>query len=297
MRKIIFVLFFLLLAVLPVSAQKSTLSQWMNWLQQIYGIHFVYSSDLNVDRPYRGASLQDKPLKKSLNILFDDAGIVWTESGRNIILKANPVKKKKAVPACVLTGYVRMPDREPVINASLYDMDTRRGVLTNEHGYFYMPLKEGRHIVRVSYVACKDQLLHLDIHRDMTENITLQESGFAIKEVVVNGDARSPLLSTQTGKRTLTATDINTEFSLLSSPDVIKTLQQISGVASGVEGASGLYVHGGENDENLFLLDNSPLYNINHSLGLFSSFNSDIIKNVDFYKSGFPARYGGRVAQ
>ncbi len=63
-----------------------------------------------------------------------------------------------------------------------------------------------------------------------------------------------------------------------------------------MEGASGLYVHGGENDENLFLLDNSPLYNINHSLGLFSSFNSDIIKNVDFYKSGFPARYGGRVS-
>ena len=104
------------------------------------------------------------------------------------------------------------------------------------------------------------------------------------------------MLSTQTGKRTFTAADINTEFSLLSSPDLIKTLQHTSGVNGGVELASGLYVHGGNGDENLFLLDGSPLYQTNHSLGLFSAFNSDIIKNVDFYKSGFPARYSGRIS-
>jgi hypothetical protein len=66
--------------------------------------------------------------------------------------------------------------------------------------------------------------------------------------------------------------------------------------ASGVDLASGLYVHGGNSDENLFLLDGTPLYQTNHSLGLFSSFNTDIIKNADFYKSGFPARYSGRLS-
>ena len=83
---------------------------------------------------------------------------------------------------------------------------------------------------------------------------------------------------------------------MLSSPDVVKTLQRVSGVAEGVELASGLYVHGGNNDENLFLIDGTPLYQVNHTLGLFSSFNADVVKNVDFYKSGFPARYGGRLS-
>ena len=59
---------------------------------------------------------------------------------------------------------------------------------------------------------------------------------------------------------------------------------------------SGLYVHGGRNDENMFLLDGTPLYQVNHLGGLFSAFNTDVVKNVDFYKSGFPARYGGRTA-
>lgn len=59
---------------------------------------------------------------------------------------------------------------------------------------------------------------------------------------------------------------------------------------------AGLYVHGGNGDENLYLIDGTPLYDTNHALGLFSSFNADVVKNVDFYKSGFPARYGGRLS-
>ena len=82
----------------------------------------------------------------------------------------------------------------------------------------------------------------------------------------------------------------------MSSPDVVKTLQRVSGVMEGQELASGLYVHGGNGDENLFLIDGTPLYQINHAIGLFSSFNTDVVKNIDFYKSGFPARYGGRLS-
>ena len=55
-------------------------------------------------------------------------------------------------------------------------------------------------------------------------------------------------------------------------------------------------MHGGNGDENLYLIDGTPLYDTNHALGLFSSFNADVVKNVDFYKSGFPARYGGRLS-
>lgn len=117
-----------------------------------------------------------------------------------------------------------------------------------------------------------------------------------LPDVTVTGSSNSPVLTTQTGKRTITADDINTEFALLSSPDLIKTLQQISGVSNGIELSSGLLVHGGNSDENLFLLDGTPIYQTNHSLGLFSAFNTDVIESADFYKSDFPARYSGRVS-
>lgn len=119
---------------------------------------------------------------------------------------------------------------------------------------------------------------------------------YNLNEIIVSGNVNSPLLHTQTGKVSLMGKDFANSISLLSSPDVVKTLQRISGVSSGVELTSGLYVHGGGGDENLFILDDTPIYQTSHSLGLFSAFNTDIIKSVDFYKSGFPARYNGRLS-
>lgn len=83
---------------------------------------------------------------------------------------------------------------------------------------------------------------------------------------------------------------------LLGEADLIKALQLLPGVQSGTEGATGMYVRGGGPDENLFLLDGIPVYNINHMAGFFSVFNPDAIKNVTLYKGNFPARFGGRLS-
>ena len=102
--------------------------------------------------------------------------------------------------------------------------------------------------------------------------------------------------STQTGLIKLDSRKINPGFAVFGAPDLIKTLQALPGVASGTELLSGMYVHGGDGSDNLFLLDGVPLYQVSHLAGLFSSFNTDMIEDLDFYKSGFPARYGGRLS-
>ena len=78
--------------------------------------------------------------------------------------------------------------------------------------------------------------------------------------------------------------------------DVLKAIQLLPGVQSGKEGMSGIYVRGGGPDQNLFLLDGVPLYNVSHLGGLFSVFNPDAISDVSLIKGGFPARYGGRLS-
>ena len=101
---------------------------------------------------------------------------------------------------------------------------------------------------------------------------------------------------TQTGLTKLDGAAFQRAFSALSTPDVIKTLQALPGVASGTELLSNLYVHGGDGSDNLYLLDGVPLYQICHLGGIFSAFNTDAIETLDFYKSGFPARFGGRTS-
>ena len=122
---------------------------------------------------------------------------------------------------------------------------------------------------------------------------TLQDSLDAARITAVREKMRN---TTQTGLMRLDAKELKSGVAVFGSPDIIKKLQLLPGVAAGNELMSGLYVHGGDGNDNLFLLDGIPLYNISHFGGLFSSFNTDVIDNLDFYKSGFPARYGSRLS-
>lgn len=108
--------------------------------------------------------------------------------------------------------------------------------------------------------------------------------------------AEEGAVSTHTGLVRLNPVTLTRIPSLLGTPDVVKSLQNLPGVASGMELMSGLYVHGGDGSDNLFLLDGVPLYQVCHLAGLFSPFNTDIVKSIDFYRSGFPAHYGGRLS-
>ena len=137
--------------------------------------------------------------------------------------------------------------------------------MTNAYGHFSLTLTEGNHEIRCSYVGYKTLTDAVTLTANRNYDITLQNDA-ELTEVVVTTDLNSPLLKTQTGKLSLSQKDIMTEYALMSSPDVIKTLQRTSGVAEGMELTSGLYVHGGNNDENLFLLDGTPLYHTNHTL-------------------------------
>lgn len=83
---------------------------------------------------------------------------------------------------------------------------------------------------------------------------------------------------------------------VLGEADVLKTLQMMPGVQAGMEGFSGIYVRGGGADENLMLLDGTPLYNVSHMLGLLSVFTPEAVRDVTLYKAAFPARYGGRIS-
>ena len=102
--------------------------------------------------------------------------------------------------------------------------------------------------------------------------------------------------ATQTGLTRLDGKKFQRGFSFMSSPDLVKTLQMLPGVSGGTELFSGLHVYGGDGYDNLYLMDGIPMYQAGHLAGLFSAFNTDVIETVDFYKSGFPARYGGRLS-
>lgn len=120
---------------------------------------------------------------------------------------------------------------------------------------------------------------------------------YLLDEVTVVSRLDAPAISTaDMGAAKLTAGDILTTPVLFGESDVIKTIHTLPGVMEGTEGMAGMSVHGGEPDENLYLLDNVPLYQINHFGGFFSAFNADAIRYIDFFKTSIPAKYDGRLS-
>lgn len=118
-----------------------------------------------------------------------------------------------------------------------------------------------------------------------------------LDEVVVLSRLEDPAVETSyIGAKKVTASEVRNTPVLFGEADVVKTLQTQPGVAEGIEGMAGMYVHGGNADENLYMLENVPLYQVNHFAGLFSAFNPDIIRYIDFFKSSIPAKYDGRLS-
>lgn len=118
-----------------------------------------------------------------------------------------------------------------------------------------------------------------------------------LEEVLVVSRLEAPAVETsEIGAKKLTAQEIINTPVVFGESDVIKALQMQPGISDGMEGLAGMHVHGGNSDENLYMLDNIPLYQVNHFAGLFSAFNPEAIRYIDFFKSSIPAKYDGRLS-
>lgn len=118
-----------------------------------------------------------------------------------------------------------------------------------------------------------------------------------LDELVVVSRLDAPAVETsEIGASKVTAEQVRRTPALFGESDVIKALHTQPGVTEGTEGMAGMNVHGGSADENLYMLDNVPLYQVNHFAGFFSAFNTDIIRYIDFFKTSFPAKYDGRLS-
>lgn len=86
------------------------------------------------------------------------------------------------------------------------------------------------------------------------------------------------------------------ELPNVGEKDIMRAMQLLPGVSAAHESSSGLYVRGGTPDQNLVLYDGFTVYHVDHLYGFFSAFNSNALKDMQLYKGGFDAKYGGRIS-
>lgn len=165
------------------------------------------------------------------------------------------------------------------------DSTFKRLILLNDH--LDLKLQQGNLEIVVYSLRLKSEKIKINLIADTSINILLIEE--ALSEVVISNDRNN-------NSYQLTKSDIIKLPALFGESDIIKTIQLAPGVISIGEGTSALFVRGGSSDQNLILLEEIPIYEPSHLLGLVSVFNTNIIERANFYKTDQPATYGGRLS-
>jgi hypothetical protein len=127
-------------------------------------------------------------------------------------------------------------------------------------------------------------------------NIEMTEKLVDIQEVVVRSEENENVRGIQMGFQRIDVKEIKTIPVVLGERDILKVANLLPGVQNVGEGSTGFNVRGSSSDQNLFLLNEIPVFNTGHLFGFFSAFNPDMISDFNLYKSNFPVEYGGRLA-
>ena len=188
---------------------------------------------------------------------------------------------------------------EALIFANVFISESTIGVNSNEYGYYALDIPANEAVTVVfSYLGYQDKAVLIHSSKDKKVPISLLPNGAQLEEVVVTAstlsDAQEAVQSTQMSTIEIPVEQIKTIPTVGGELDIIKVIQLLPGVTKGGEGTSGLFVRGGQADQNLVLLDEATVYNISHLFGFFSVFNPDATKDISLIKGALLAIYGGR---
>jgi len=187
---------------------------------------------------------------------------------------------------------------EPMIYTNVIVVGGKAGAQTDNNGYFSLVLPANSYTLRVSTLGYDSVILTVNLLPEaiVTKNVFLVSKETELKGVEVSGRKTAKLTHINTGVTTITPREIKLLPSSGGEPDVAQYLQVIPGVVFTGDQGGQLYIRGGSPAQTGIYLDGVTIYNPFHSIGLFSVFETEAIRNVDVYSAGFNAQYGNRTS-
>ncbi|OFX49263.1 MAG: hypothetical protein A2W95_06315 [Bacteroidetes bacterium GWA2_40_14] len=231
---------------------------------------------------------------KKMNNLFGRNG---DEGIKDYILigKASDIGKysKNRVTGKVTDG----ANGEPLVGATIQVMNTNYYGVSGYSGTFMLEVPAGSYELKISSVGYENQVLQVKVLGPGTLDVELFEESHALNEVTILSEkVDRNVTRDQMSIIELDAKSIKQLPSMIGERDIIKSFTTMPGVKSVGEFGAGINVRGGGEDQNLYLLENCPIFNTSHVMGLLSAVNPDAVTSVTLYKGHIPAEYGERVS-
>jgi hypothetical protein len=196
-------------------------------------------------------------------------------------------------------GFIYTKDNgEPALFTNVYLKGTTMGAATDINGFFNITkVKPGDYVLVASYLGYDSifETITVTANQILSKKLYLNKSTIQLIEVVATGEQQAKKENTQVSVNRIDPIEIK-KLPSVGQPDLAQYLQVLPGVTFTGDQGGQLYIRGGSPVQNKVLLDGMIIYNPFHSIGLFSVFDNDIIKNADVYTAGFGAEYGGRTS-
>jgi hypothetical protein len=172
------------------------------------------------------------------------------------------------------------------------------GASTDVEGFFNIPnLPVGVYKLTTTCIGFQNQITEIEIKKNQTvqAKIFVEEKSIELKGIEISAEKQQKKNESRVSVTTVSPMDIKRIPTVGGEADIAQYLQVLPGVVSTGDQGGQVVIRGGTPVQTKFLLDGITVFNPFHSIGLFSVFETDIIKNVDVYTGGFPAEYGGRI--
>jgi hypothetical protein len=299
---------------LSESYQEQPLKDFLTSLKEKHGIK-VYFKDNWVEPYLISKTFRNTPLIQALNNVFldheltyifyqDDAVVIFpkvsdTRSRFNnetqLLIIGDPMNigryKNAKLEGRILDGKTG----EPLVGAVVYDNKLQKGSTSDKDGIFGFDMPTGDHQLRFSFMGFQSTSFKIRLIEDGFEDFELFEESHNIGEVTVLGED-SDLPRSQMSMVQMSSKELKQLPALMGEVDVLKGLTMLAGVQTVSELSSGFNVRGGNTDQNLILINGSPVFNSSHLFGFLSLINPDVVEDVRLFKGGMPAKFGERVA-
>lgn len=188
---------------------------------------------------------------------------------------------------------------EPIAFTNVFLKGTTIGASTDVNGYYSISrIQPGTYTLMSTFLGYDTASVQITITAGalLTHKLFIKPSNISLQAVEISAEKENKQTRALVSVETVTAKQINQLPSVGGEPDIAQYLQVLPGVIFTGDQGGQLYIRGGSPVMNRISIDGMLIYNPFHSIGLFSVFETELIRNADVYTAGFNAEYGGRIS-
>ena len=284
-----------------VSAEKKITFEYNNLPLRKVFLELIEKHNLSIIFPENipnsliTESCEQCSIKEAISLILSSTPLIYQKTNSQYIIVLPSEKNHFSVSGIAsdeITG-------EPIPYANVFIPKLNLGDISNHNGIFSISnISEKSCTLVVSYIGYETNSINLTFPIDEKnfQNVSLLPTILLSREISITGSTRQFMEQTNNpGQISFSPRHIST-LPNLGEVDIFRSLQFLPGIQLGLGGTSNLYIRGGPPDQNLIMLDGMPIYQTGHMFGFISGISADAIKDIQVYKGGIPAKYGGRVS-